>query len=137
MAEIIGVVASSYALGQAFVTLRKLKAILEAARLAEYAQIFESLPQSDHIGRLGPELELARTKLKNVADGLAALCARCCKADGERSSKAKKVKWLYLQSGMTKMQTEAHNAMDILQGFVGHCNARLVCPRGVAHAAPS
>ncbi|CRK18821.1 hypothetical protein BN1708_003166 [Verticillium longisporum] len=129
MAEIIGVVASSYALGQAFVTLRKLKAIPEVQQnleLTEYAHICESLPQSDHMGRLGPELELARTKLKNVADGLTALCARCCRADGERSAKAKKLKWLYLQSDMTKMQTEAHSAMDILQGFVGLYNARLV-----------
>ncbi|KAG7143646.1 Ankyrin repeat like protein [Verticillium longisporum] len=77
------------------------------------------------MGRLGPELELARTKLKNVADGLTALCARCCRADGERSAKAKKLKWLYLQSDMTKMQTEAHSAMDILQGFVGLYNASL------------
>ncbi|RXG42389.1 hypothetical protein VDGE_03477 [Verticillium dahliae] len=130
MAEIIGVVASSYALGQAFVALRKLKAIPEiqqnlesmigeAALLTKYAHICESLPQSDDMGQLGPELELARIKLKSVADGLTALCARCYKAEGERSAKAKKLKWLYLQNDIQKMQTEAHSAMGILQGFVG------------------
>ncbi|KAG7105853.1 putative ankyrin repeat protein like [Verticillium longisporum] len=130
MAEIIGVVASSYALGQAFVALRKLKAIPEiqqnlesmigeAALLTKYAHICESLPQSDDMGQLGPELEFARINLKSVADGLTSLCARCCKAEGERSAKAKKLKWLYLQNDIKKMQTEAHSAMGILQGFVG------------------
>ncbi|EGY22037.1 uncharacterized protein VDAG_03477 [Verticillium dahliae VdLs.17] len=77
------------------------------------------------MGQLGPELELARIKLKSVADGLTALCARCYKAEGERSAKAKKLKWLYLQNDIQKMQTEAHSAMGILQGFVGLYAARL------------
>ncbi|PNH38769.1 hypothetical protein VD0004_g8070 [Verticillium dahliae] len=109
----------------------------EAALLTKYAHICESLPQSDDMGQLGPELELARIKLKSVADGLTALCARCYKAEGERSAKAKKLKWLYLQNDIQKMQTEAHSAMGILQGFVGLYAVRLVYRREVAHTAPS